>query len=92
MPAKFVRISYTEHFHVNLQDTLLVIEFDGERTLRVINPVSSNWSAGSSHAWRKGISCFERNGFFIYYNYTSTSSVRFLSNSVMCAGDSGPSQ
>lgn len=40
VPAKFVRVGYTEQFHVNLQDTPLIIEFDEERNLRVINPAN----------------------------------------------------
>lgn len=36
--ARFVRLGYTEQFHVNIRDIPLIIEFDEEREFRVINP------------------------------------------------------
>jgi hypothetical protein len=38
VPVKLVRIGYFEQFHVNIENTPLIIEFDEERELRVINP------------------------------------------------------
>lgn len=40
--AKLLRVGYTEQFHVNLQGVPLIIEFDEERNLRVINPSAEN--------------------------------------------------
>lgn len=36
--ARFIRTGYTEQYHVNIQNTPLIIEFDEEREFRVINP------------------------------------------------------
>lgn len=36
--AKFIRLGYIHQFHVNIEGTTLIIEFDEKRQCRIIDP------------------------------------------------------
>jgi len=40
--SRFVRLGYIHQFHLNIQDTPFIVEYDEERNYRVINPEGSS--------------------------------------------------